>query len=118
MSKYLNNQNAVKEFNPKLFERLCKIQCTQAEILQVMKIKSPHTLYSKLQLHYGLSFEDCYSKFSAYGKARLRLLQYKTAKQGNQTMQVWLGKQWLKQTDKTDITTDLIINVSLPQELM
>jgi hypothetical protein len=32
----------------------------------------------------------------------LRRLQWKSAEAGNTTMQIFLGKQWLDQTEKTD----------------
>lgn len=39
------------------------------------------------------------------GKRSLRRMQWKSAKGGNATMQIWLGKQLLGQTDKQDITS-------------
>ena len=36
------------------------------------------------------------------GKASLRRLQYDSAKKGNVTAQIWLGKQWLNQKDKSE----------------
>jgi len=35
----------------------------------------------------------------------LRRIQYSTAMEGNATMLVWLGKNWLGQTDKLDTTS-------------
>jgi hypothetical protein len=35
----------------------------------------------------------------------LRRKQYSTAMEGNATMLVWLGKNWLSQTDKMDTTS-------------
>ena len=40
------------------------------------------------------------------GKIRLRQLQWTSAKKGNVTMQIWLGKQLLGQSDKQDITVN------------
>lgn len=40
------------------------------------------------------------------GKASLRRMQFKTAESGNATMQIWLGKQYLGQKDKQDVTVD------------
>ena len=49
-----------------------------------------------------------YSKFTTKGRAekklRLRQLQWKSAEAGNVTMQIWLGKQYLDQKDKQELT--------------
>ena len=37
------------------------------------------------------------------GKIRLRQLQWNSAKKGNVTMQIWLGKQVLGQTEKSEV---------------
>lgn len=37
------------------------------------------------------------------GKAKLRDLQLRSAYDGNITMQIWLGKQYLEQTDKVNV---------------
>ena len=39
------------------------------------------------------------------GKASLRREQWKLAQKGNASMLIWLGKQWLGQTDKVEATT-------------
>lgn len=41
------------------------------------------------------------------GKQSLRRKQFKAAENGNPTMLVWLGKQYLGQTDKQDITASV-----------
>jgi len=49
-------------------------------------------------------FSDIVAKGKESGKAKLRDLQLKSAMSGNVTMQIWLGKQYLDQTDKTNIS--------------
>jgi hypothetical protein len=46
------------------------------------------------------------------GTRSLRRLQYEAAKTGNVTMQIWLGKQWLGQKDRTE--TDIHAEVEGP----
>ena len=52
--------------------------------------------------------EKSYSEFLTKGRAeqklRLRQLQWKSAEAGNVTMQIWLGKQYLDQRDKQELT--------------
>jgi hypothetical protein len=47
-------------------------------------------------------FPELLAKGREKGKGYLRDLQWKAATNGNSTMLVWLGKQYLGQTDKTD----------------
>lgn len=57
------------------------------------------TLYDRCQEEKGMAF----SLYSAYlrqkGDTLLRKAQFKNAMQGNTTMQIWLGKVRLKQTE-------------------
>ncbi len=74
-------------------ESLAKIQCTQEEIAEVLGI-SVRTLQRDKQ------FCRIYKKGMDAGRMSLRRLQYKSAESGNVTMQIWLGKQYLGQSDK------------------
>jgi hypothetical protein len=38
-------------------------------------------------------------------------MQYTSAEAGNVTMQIWLGKQWLGQTDKNQIKQETTLTV-------
>ena len=49
-----------------------------------------------------ITFKDAFELYSAQGKASIRRMQYKAAKAGDKTMLVWLGKQWLGQTDRVE----------------
>ncbi|MBK6773429.1 MAG: hypothetical protein IPG78_15130, partial [Ignavibacteria bacterium] len=61
-------------------------------------------------------FSDIVVKGKENGRAKLRDIQLRSAMNGNVTMQIWLGKQYLKQTDKqeTDITLPTEIIIELP----
>lgn len=80
----------------KVFE-LAKIHCTNAEIAHVCNV-SEETLTRR--------FSKELEKGRAEGKRSLRRLQWEGAESGNPTMQIWLGKNLLGQTDKTDVTSD------------
>ena len=49
------------------------------------------------------SYSSFITKGRSKGKIRLRQLQHKAAEAGNVTMLIWLGKQRLGQTDKTEL---------------
>lgn len=80
-----------------LVERLAKIQCTEEEIAYAIGVER-HTLASRPE------FSTIYKKGRMEGRISLRRAQAKKAFEGNTTMQVWLGKQWLGQTDKQEQT--------------
>lgn len=104
----------------KTFENLCGIQCTIEELESVLDID--HKTIDRLcKEHYKdedgnpMNFSQTYKRFSASGKASLRRMQFKAADAGNVTMQIWLGKQYLGQTDKQDIEVseekDYVFNI-------
>jgi len=83
-----------------VFDSLCAIHCTLEEIAGWFAV-SEDTIERCVKRDQKLSFADYYKKRSAPGNISLRRRQYKLAKQGNVTMMIWLGKQWLGQSDKT-----------------
>ena len=61
---------------------------------------SEHTIERWCKRTYELGFAEAYKKFSATGKTSRRRSQFDLANKGNATMLIWLGKQYLGQTDK------------------
>lgn len=82
---------------------LIEIHCTRDEICGVMAM-SKHTLNRRLKECGEHNFETLYKKHQSASKASLRRLQWKAAQNGNPTMLIWLGKQWLGQSDRREIT--------------
>lgn len=93
------------EIDFQVFESLCRVQCTLAEIASVLAV-SEDTVERRCEEHYGFGFADAYKNHSAGGKMSLRRLQWKVATAGNVTMLIWLGKQYLAQSDKQEIGGD------------
>ena len=87
-----------KKISQKQFESLCAIQCTKEEICDVLDV-TEKTLNNWCKEIYGTSFSLVFNKKRALGKASLRRNQWKLAEKGNSTMQIWLGKQILKQSE-------------------
>lgn len=90
-------------------EGLCGIQATVEEIENVLNIDHK-TLYRLCKEHYKdekgkpMDFSQVYKKFSSTGKMSLRRQQFKAAEAGNVSMLIWLGKQYLGQTEKQETT--------------
>jgi hypothetical protein len=108
------NGRPFKELDPQLFENLCSIFCTQAEICEIMSVDDM-TLRGWVERQYGESFSDVYKKHAGKGKMSLRRAQLKMA-QTNPTMAIWLGKQFLNQLDRIEeqITGSVVIKNEVP----
>ena len=83
-------------------ERLCHLQCTGEECAAVLGI-SYETLNTRLKDDGEGGFLEYNKRHGQSGKASLRRLQWKVAEKGNTSMLIWLGKQYLGQSDKKDI---------------
>lgn len=82
----------------KLIENLSRIMCTDEEIAQCLGA-SMDTL---LNADNKELFRSANEKGKATGKQSLRRQQYQTAMKGNCSMLIWLGKQYLGQSEKID----------------
>ena len=83
-------------------ENLCKIQCTKEECAAVLEI-SEDTLERRLKEEGYENFAAFFKKHAGQGKSSLRRMQWKSAQNGNVTMQIWLGKNMLGQRDHNEI---------------
>ena len=81
--------------DPKQVESMAALGCTQAEIAAVLG-GSRQTI--------GGRFRHEYEKGREKLKTSLRMKQREVALAGNVTMLIWLGKQYLGQSDKTEVT--------------
>ena len=95
----------------KKVQLLAGMFCTGEEIASVLDVDYD-TLNSRILEKFGVPFSEYIKKYNENGKASLRRMQYKVASEGNSTMLIWLGKQFLGQTDKQDLkhSGNLIIN--------
>ena len=87
-----------KEIDKKIFENLCGLQCTLEEIAGVFDC-SPDTIERWCKREYKENFADTFKKHSAKGKMSLRRTQFKLAEK-SAAMAIFLGKNYLGQTDK------------------
>ncbi len=83
------------------FGKLCGLQCTLSEIASFFNC-SEDTIERWCKRDLKISFADAYKKYSANGKISLRRWQFRMA-ETNVTMAIWLGKQYLGQTDKQEL---------------
>lgn len=76
------------------------IQCTEEEIAAVLDV-SVDTLERWTKRTYKRRFAEVYAEKRQGGRASLRRNQWKLS-ETNPTMAIWLGKQYLDQSDKQE----------------
>jgi len=100
------------EIDYETVEKLASLQCTQAEIASYLGC-SVDTLQADEK------FSGLYKAGMDKGRMSLRRHQWRALEEGNSTMLVWLGKQYLGQRDKNELTgadgKDLVITWLPPQ---
>ena len=92
------------------FEHLLTIQCTKQDICQHFRC-SHDTVESWCKRTYKKTFSEVADDFHADGRVSLRRIQYSMAEGGNVQMAIHLGKQWLEQSDKTDVKVQADMNM-------
>ena len=88
-----------KEIDQKSFEKLCEMQCTKEEICGYFEC-SPKTLDAWCKRTYKATFSLVFSQKRSGGKISLRRAQFQSALSGNSRMLIWLGRQYLGQTER------------------
>ncbi len=105
-----------KEVDPAIVLNMAKLHCTYAEIGSVVGLSE-----REMQRR----FKDLVNEGHLQGKSSLRNLQWNGAKKGSAAMLIWLGKQYLGQTDKVETKdvdakkptkVEIIWNVAAPKE--
>ena len=93
-------------------DSMCAIQCTGEEQAAILGVDYD-TLNKACKRDNKCSFTDYYRKKSSSGKMSLRRKQYSTAMDGNPTMLIWLGKNWLEQRDQPEPIAPLDNNITI-----
>lgn len=115
----LSNPNAAgrpeKPLNWVKLDSLIAMQCRLEEIATAMDI-SVNQLEERVQKKFGIKFLEYFNIKRQNGFTSLRTRQYQLAMSGNPTMLIWLGKNWLGQTDKAELSVngkvDFNVNVN------
>lgn len=93
------------------FEKLCYLQCTLVEISGWFEC-SEDTIERWCKRIYKLKFAEIRDKKRSKGKIAIRRKQMQVAESGNVSMLIWLGKQYLNQKEKNDLSSDQPININ------
>jgi hypothetical protein len=88
----------IQNIDKEQFEKLCGIQCTQEEIACWFMV-SVDTLEVWTKKTYSLRFSEIFNQKRKRGHIALRRKQMDVALSGNVPMLIFLGKNYLGQTD-------------------
>jgi hypothetical protein len=97
-----------KNIDREEFEKLCGLQCTQAEICDWFGV-SDKPLNAWCKRTYHMSFSEVFRQKRGLGKISLRRAQFHLAEK-SATMAIFLGKQYLGQTDVQEIKATVTEN--------
>ena len=89
------------EIDWKEFDKLALMQCTLNEVAAWFEC-SPDTIENRVKEEHGVKFSDYYAEKRNRGKIALRRAQWQAATSGNTSMMIFLGKQYLEQSDKVE----------------
>jgi hypothetical protein len=92
-----------KKFIPDMeqVEKLCRLNCTDAELAAYFGF-CRKTIERERKIN--PEFDAAIERGKSYGKLSLRRKQVALAEEGNATMLIWLGKQYMGQRDKNELT--------------
>lgn len=96
---------AQDKIDKKVFENLCGLQCSMLEICDAFDVDDK-TLTSWCKKTYNMPFSEIFKIKRGKGQISLRRTQWKLAEK-NASMAIFLGKQYLGQTDKVETTGEI-----------
>lgn len=90
-----------KQIDPKQFESLCGMMCTEEEIAGFFDC-SVDTIENWCKRTYNETFSETFKKKCVAGKMSLRRAQFRLAEK-SAAMAIFLGKNYLGQTDHVEV---------------
>lgn len=82
--------------------------CTQEEVAQILGV----TQQAVSKLLKKPAYREAWERARSETRFALRAAQIESALKGDRTIQIWLGKQELGQSDKTETTNTTNVNVT------
>jgi hypothetical protein len=97
-------------------EKMGAIFCTAEEIAAVHGC-SVDTISRRCEEVYGITFAEYLNEKQAYGRRSLRRKQYqKAVEEGDRVMLIWLGKQYLGQSESGDRAIDRASDIKIDKD--
>jgi hypothetical protein len=87
-----------KKIDWEIVDKMLEAHCTGSEIAATIGVNEK-TFYRVFTRDRGKNLTTYAQEFHKKGNTNLRMAQVSNALNGNTTMQIWLGKNWLDQKD-------------------
>jgi len=94
----------------KKVDKYLQAQCEGTGIAGLLGIDE-QTLYRRCKEDNKIGFAEYSALKKSEGKELLRAKQYQSAMEGDKTMQIWLGKQYLMQKEKSEVDTTIHVPI-------
>lgn len=103
------------EIDWKMVAQLMTLHCTQEEIADYISV--PLSVLQSYEV-----FNTLWNKYNTVAKVNLRKYQWEAAKNGNTGILIWLGKQYLNQSETPDtgnkgVPVKIVVNRSRVKEV-
>jgi IS30 family transposase len=103
------------EIDWKRVDKLLEVQCSGTEIAAALGMH-PDTLYNAVKREFNSDFSAYSQVKRESGKRLLKAKQFEVALEGDKTMLVWLGKQYLDQSDRQNVTHEGPISIRIVED--
>ncbi len=98
-----------------IVDKYLQAQCDGVGIAGLLGV-DVETLYNRCKSDNSLGFSEYAALKKSEGKELLRMKQFKIAMDGDKTMLVWLGKQYLGQKEYSDMNFSQPITIKFDPE--
>ena len=108
-----------KDITDEQFEQLKKLAsifCTKEDAGHILGLDS-ETVVRNIKDRTGMNWAEFFNVYAASGRTMLRRKQFELAQNSDKTMLIWLGKQYLGQSDKMEQRVQDVTN-EMSQSLM
>ena len=95
----------IKEIDWDKLARICQYPMKNEDIAAILDL-SVDTIFRAIKKKYKISFAEYKDQKQSNLRFTLLSKQIEVAKSGNVTMLIWLGKQYLDQKDKKEISAE------------
>ena len=103
-----------KHFDWKVLDAILQFKASKRDCAELINI-SEDTIERRIKKKFQLTFSEYRDRKMAQPRHSIARRQYEIAMAGNATMLIWLGKQWLGQTEKQEIDQTTTAKIVIEQ---
>lgn len=97
------------EINERQFETCIQLPLTKSDLAAILGCSVP-TIERYIKARFGCTFDTLREQKRSNFKKNILAKQYEMAVKGDRTMLIWLGKNYLEQSDKVESKEEINVN--------